>query len=86
MCEIPGYSGFPLNKHKYDINGHHKQYIQLDNVFNYVFHFGLPGPGPPGLGSRVQVLFTRVYAFEIFKHAYKQIPFVVLEYTNIECT
>jgi len=25
------------------INGHHKQYILLDTIFNYVFHFGLPG-------------------------------------------
>ena len=25
------------------INGHHKQYIQADIIFNYMFHFGLPG-------------------------------------------
>ena len=25
------------------INGHHKQYIQVDIIFNYMFHFGLPG-------------------------------------------
>ena len=25
------------------INGHHKQYIQIDIIFNYMFHFGLPG-------------------------------------------
>ena len=25
------------------INGHHKQYIQVDIIFNYMFHFRLPG-------------------------------------------
>ena len=24
-------------------NGHHKQYILVDTIFNYRFHFGLPG-------------------------------------------
>ena len=27
---------------QYDINGHHKQHLQVDIIFNYVFHFGLP--------------------------------------------
>ena len=27
----------------YYINGPHKQYILLDIIFNYNFHFGLPG-------------------------------------------
>ena len=25
------------------INRHHKQYMQVDIIFNYMFHFGLPG-------------------------------------------
>ena len=25
------------------INGHHKQYILVDTIFNYIFHFGLQG-------------------------------------------
>ena len=27
------------------INGHPKQYIPVDTIFNYRFHFGLPGKG-----------------------------------------
>ena len=25
------------------INGHHKHYILADTIFDYIFHFGLPG-------------------------------------------
>ena len=31
-------------KYRFDyINGPHKQYIQVDTIFNYMFHVGLPG-------------------------------------------
>ena len=35
--------GFSLKKKCCYINGHHKQYILVDTIFNYIFHFGLPG-------------------------------------------
>ena len=38
-----GFSGFPLNSIFYYINGIHKKYIQIDMIFKYIFHPGLPG-------------------------------------------
>ena len=39
-----GFVSFPQKQTIFDyINGHRKQYIQADIIFNYMFHFGLPG-------------------------------------------
>ena len=54
-----------------EFNGHHKQYILVDTIFNYVFHFGLLGKclyvspqntllGTGGTGAK------KVYLFELF--------------------
>ena len=42
-CWTGPFSGFPLKSTFYSINGHPKQYILVDTIFNYRFHFGLPG-------------------------------------------
>ena len=41
-----GFSGFPLNSMFYYINGTHNKYIQIEMIFKYIFHPGLPGKCP----------------------------------------
>ena len=43
-CWTGPFPGSPLKIDIFcSINGHPKQYILVDTIFNYIFHFGLPG-------------------------------------------
>jgi len=42
-CSVGWFSDLLTISKRYYINGHHKQYIQVDIICNCMFHFGLPG-------------------------------------------
>ena len=43
LISFSHFRGFLKKSQFCSINGHPKQYILVDTIFNYIFHFGLPG-------------------------------------------